>query len=172
MHEYSSENYKNSSKTNNIMGILIAIFSIIISIGSVQMNKITSYLSQGKYLSIFLWLVAIHSFFVGVGLIVLPDSFLDFFGYNECTERFFPSQGGVFHIAMAVGYAMAAYNLKRYECLIIFSIVVKFMATMFLVIYFFFVSSIWLVIFSGATDFLMGLIILTLYRFTMRAGDL
>lgn len=133
------------------------------------MNNLTD---LGKYLSIFLWLVAIHSLFVGVGLIILPDSFLDFFGYNECTERFFPSQGGVFHIAMAVGYAMAAYNLKRYECLIIFSIVVKFMATVFLFTYFIFVSSIWLVLLSGISDFLMGSIILLLYRFEKSAGDL
>ena len=133
------------------------------------MNNLTD---LGKYLSIFLWLVAIHSLFVGVGLILLPDSFLDFFGYNECTERFFPSQGGVFHIAMAVGYAMAAYNLKRYECLIIFSIVVKFMATIFLFTYFIFVSSIWLVLLSGISDFLMGSIILLLYRFEKSAGDL
>lgn len=133
------------------------------------MNNLTDW---SKYLSIFLWLVTIHSFFVGVGLILLPDSFLDFFGYNECTERFFPSQGGVFHIAMAVGYAMAAYNLKRYECLIIFSIVVKFMATIFLFTYFIFVSSIWLVLLSGISDFLMGSIILLLYRFEKSAGDL
>lgn len=116
-----------------------------------------------KLLSIFLWLVAVHSFLVGVGLIILPDSLINFFGFNKCTERFFPSQGGVFHIAMAVGYAMAAFDLRKYDCLIIFSIIVKFLATVFLFIYFFFVSSIWLVIFSGVSDFLMGLIILILY---------
>lgn len=136
------------------------------------MNQISSYMRKGKYLSLFLWLVALHSFLVGVGLIVFPPSLMDFFGYGACTERFFPSQGGVFHIAMAVGYAMAAYNLKRYECLIIFSIVVKFLATAFLFIYFIFVSSIWLVILSGISDFLMGLIILILYRFIKGAGEI
>ncbi len=73
-----------------------------------------------KYLSLFLWLVAIHSFLVGVGLILLPSSLIDFFGYETCAERLFPSQGGVFHIAMAVGYAMAAFNISRFECLIVF----------------------------------------------------
>ncbi|MDZ7764780.1 MAG: hypothetical protein U5K00_10170 [Melioribacteraceae bacterium] len=136
------------------------------------MNQISSYMRKGKYLSLFLWLVALHSFLVGVGLIVFPPSLMDFFGYGACTERFFPSQGGVFHIAMAVGYAMTAYNLKRYECLIIFSIVVKFLATAFLFIYFIFVSSIWLVILSGISDFLMGLIILILYRFIKGAGEI
>lgn len=133
------------------------------------MNNSTGW---SKYLSIFLWLVTIHSFFVGVGLIFLPDSVLEFFGYNECTERFFPSQGGVFHIAMAVGYAMAAYNLKRYECLIIFSIVVKFIATIFLFVYFFFINSIWLVVLSGISDFFMGVVILILYSSIKRVGDL
>lgn len=134
-----------------------------------KMNDLNGW---SKYLKFFLWLVAIHSFLVGIGLILLPDSALDFFGYNDCRERFFPSQGGVFHIAMAVGYAMAAYNLKRYECLIIFSIIVKIMATVFLLIYFFFVSSIWLVIVSGMSDFLMGVIIYILYSSIKRAGEL
>lgn len=136
------------------------------------MNTSTIHINSTKLLSIFLWLVALHSFAVGVGLIVLPFPLLKFFGYGVCAERFFPSQGGVFHIAMAVGYAMAAYNLKRYECLIIFSIVVKFMATVFLFTYFIFVSSIWLVLLSGISDFLMGLIILILYRFAKSAGNL
>ena len=136
------------------------------------MNISTIQQNSSKLISIFLWLVALHSFAVGVGLIVLPLPLLKFFGYGVCAERFFPSQGGVFHIAMAVGYAMAAYNLKRYECLIIFSIVVKFMATVFLFTYFIFVSSIWLVILSGISDFLMGLIILILYRFAKNAGAL
>lgn len=135
------------------------------------MKNLSVLKKSSQYLSLFLWLVAIHSLLVGVGLILLPASLIDFFGYQTCSERFFPSQGGVFHIAMAVGYAMAAYNLKRYECLIIFSIVVKFVATVFLFIYFFFVSSIWLVILSCISDFLMGLIILILFRFTKRVGE-
>ncbi|HET55512.1 MAG TPA: hypothetical protein ENN33_09890 [Ignavibacteria bacterium] len=136
------------------------------------MNISTIQNNSTKLLSIFLWFVAIHSFVVGVGLIVLPLPLLKFFGYGVCAERFFPSQGGVFHIAMAVGYAMGAYNLKSYECLIIFSIIVKFMATVFLFTYFFLVSSIWLVLLSGISDFLMGLIVLILYRFAKNAGEL
>ena len=135
------------------------------------MNSSMLVRNSSRFLSWFLWLVAVHSFLVGVGLIILPSSLIEFFGYQTCLERFFPSQGGVFHIAMAVGYAMPAYNLKHYECLIIFSIVVKFMATVFLLIYFFFVSPIWLVILSCISDFLMGLIILILFRLTKRVGD-
>lgn len=117
-----------------------------------------------KILSGFLWLVSFHSFLVGIGLIVLPTSVFESLGYQSTFDRFFSTQGGVFHIVMAVGYAMAGYDKKRFECLIIFSVIVKFIATIFLVIYFIIISSQLLIIFSGISDFLMGLIILFLYN--------
>lgn len=117
-----------------------------------------------KILSVFLWLVAIHSFLVGIGLIVLPSSAFEFLGFDPNFDRFFSTQGGVFHIAMAVGYAMAGYDKIKYEQLIVFTIIVKFIATIFLVIYFIIISSQLLIIFSGISDFLMGLIILFLYN--------
>jgi hypothetical protein len=116
-----------------------------------------------KILSVFLWLVSLHSFLVGVGLIVLPTSVFEFLGYKSTFDRFFSTQGGVFHIVMAVGYAMAGYDKKRFECLILFSIIVKFIATIFLVIYFIIISSQLLIIFSGISDFIMGLVLLFLY---------
>lgn len=117
-----------------------------------------------KLLTVFLWLVALHSFLVGIGLIVLPASVFEFLGYKTTFDRFFSTQGGVFHIVMAVGYAMAGYDKKRFECLIIFSIIVKFIATVFLIIYFIIISQQLLIILSGISDFLMGLIIIFLYR--------
>jgi len=117
-----------------------------------------------KILSVFLWLVAIHSFLVGIGLIVLPTSVFEFLGYQSTFDRFFSTQGGVFHIIMAVGYAMAGYDTKRFECLIIFSIIVKLIATVFLIIYFIIISSQLLIILSGISDFMMGLVILFLYK--------
>ena len=117
-----------------------------------------------KILSVFLWLVAIHSFLVGIGLIVLPTSVFEFLGYQSTFDRFFSTQGGVFHIIMAVGYAMAGYDIKRFECLIIFSIIVKLIATVFLIIYFMLISSQLLIILSGISDFMMGLVILFLYK--------
>jgi len=120
-------------------------------------------LKADKVLSIFLWLVAIHSFFVGAGLVVLPTSAFEYFGFNPTFERFFSTQGGVFHIAMSVGYAMAGYDKKKYKQLIVFSIIVKFIATVFLISYFLIISSQWLILMSGISDFLMGIIILYLY---------
>lgn len=117
-----------------------------------------------KILSVFLWLVSFHSFLVGIGLIILPASAFESLGYNTNFDRFFSTQGGVFHIAMSICYSMAAYNLKHNEQLIIFSIIVKFLATFFLVIYFIFINQLLLIIFSGVSDFAMGLIILILYK--------
>lgn len=117
-------------------------------------------------LSIFLWLIALHSFAVGIGLIVMPGSFMEQMGYGSCTERFFRTQGGVFHIAMAVGYALAARNAKKFECLVIFSILVKLLATVFLFSYALFVKSLAVIALSGLFDLFMGLVLLYLYRRT------
>ncbi len=121
-----------------------------------------------KLLSIFLWIVSFHSFAVGVGLIVIPASALQYFGFFPATDRFFLSQGGVFHIAMSICYAMAAYKKQFFRTLIIFSIIVKIIATLFLVIYFTFVSSKLLILFSAVSDLLMGVIIWVLYRMLCR----
>ena len=117
-----------------------------------------------KILSVLLWLVAIHSFLVGMGLIFLPSSVFEFLGFKSTFDRFFSTQGGVFHIAMAVGYAMAAYDLKRFKSLIVFSIIVKFIATIFLILYYIIISPQLLIVLSGISDFLMGLVIFYLYK--------
>jgi hypothetical protein len=68
----------------------------------------------------------------------------------------------VFHIAMSVCYAMAAYNKKRFAVLIVFSIIVKFIATVFLLLYYIFISNQPLIIISCVSDFIMGAAILFL----------
>lgn len=50
-----------------------------------------------------LWLVALHSLAVGVGLLLQPADLLARAGYAPVGEPYFPSQGGVFHVVMAVG---------------------------------------------------------------------
>jgi hypothetical protein len=109
-----------------------------------------------------LWLIALHSFGFGISLIVLPISVIEFFGF-QLTEKFFAVQGGVFHIVVSLAYIMAARDLEHSEKLIILSCTAKFMATLFLLSYFFFVNHIFMVIFSGIADFLMGLAILLTY---------
>ena len=112
-----------------------------------------------KRLSLLLILIAIHSFCVGVGLIIRPAELMQLFGFGVCYERFFPTQGGVFHIVMVVAYLMAAYNVDENHSLIIFSIIVKIMATVFLFTYFIAVEKIWLVLASGLSDGIMGIAI-------------
>ena len=121
-----------------------------------------------KFLSVFLFLVALHSFLVGVGLVILPSSAFELLGFISDFDRFFSTQGGVFHIAMSVCYALAAYDKIKYHQLIIFSVIVKFIAAVFLFSYFIFVSSQWLIILSGVSDLLMGVIILYLYNLLIK----
>lgn len=125
-----------------------------------------------KLLTLLLWLVALHSMLVGFGLILLPDSLMEFLGYGKCDERFFRSQGGVFHVAMAIGYALAAYKPKVYESLVVFSIIVKFIATLFLFSYTLFINPLPVIAFSGVSDFIMALTIFYLYKKNKKTGIL
>ncbi|MCX6251139.1 MAG: hypothetical protein NTX61_10350 [Bacteroidetes bacterium] len=109
-----------------------------------------------------LWLIALHSIGFGISLIVLPISVIEYFGF-DLQEKFFAVQGGVFHIVVSLAYIMAALDLAHSRKLIILSCTAKFMATIFLLSYFFFGRPIFMVIFSGFADFLMGLAILLLY---------
>jgi hypothetical protein len=114
-------------------------------------------------IKVFLSLVSLHSFFVGVGLIILPQYFFDYLGFGFIGERFFSTQGGVFHILMAICYAFSAIDLKQYKALIFFSIIIKFSAAIFLFIYFLFINGLLLIAFSGISDLIMGAVILYLY---------
>jgi hypothetical protein len=114
-----------------------------------------------KFLKIFLWLVAVHSLVVGVFLIVLPSSWLPFFGYIGYRRTFFQVQGGVFHLVMALSYSCAACDPIREKTLVIISLCAKGIAAIFLLLYYLFVESIWIVLLSAAGDALMGVIILT-----------
>ncbi len=109
-----------------------------------------------------LWLVAIHSICFGISLIILPIPVIEFFGFR-LTEKFFADQGGVFHLVVAVAYIWAALDLEDSFKLIVLSCTAKFVATIFLLSYFFFVDPKLMVILSGIADFLMGFTILLLY---------
>ena len=117
-------------------------------------------LKVDKAITVFLWLVALDSFLIGISLIFLPSEVFEFLGFNPTFDRFFSTQGGVFHIAMAVCYAMAAVDLIKYKQLIIFSIIVKFIATVFLLSYYLTISSQWMIILSAVSDLLMGIVLL------------
>jgi hypothetical protein len=115
--------------------------------------------------------IAIHSLLIGIGLIARPAMLMRFFGFGPCFERFFPTQGGVFHIAMAVGYAMAAVNVDKFRCLIYFSIIVKTLATIYLFIYYSVLNSLWIILASGVGDGIMALAIFLSLLFYVRSGE-
>jgi len=112
-----------------------------------------------RLLSTVLWLVALHSIAMGLALIVQPALLMKLSGFSSECERFFPAQGGVFHILMAVAYIMGATNIEKYYYLTVFSIIVKGLATLFLMIYCFAVEFKWIVLLSGIGDGVMGLMI-------------
>ena len=95
---------------------------------------------------------------------LLSASNFTFFGFQPYTERFFPVQGGVFHIVMAVAYALAARSHGQNNALISFIVAAKLMATVFLLSYFVFVDPIWMLLLSASGDGALGLAILIAYN--------
>ena len=113
-----------------------------------------------KLLKIFLILVAIHSFCVGLGMILIPLDYFDLFGFFGYSGHFFKIQAGVFHIVMCGAYVLAAHEPVRNQIMIRFAIFAKMMATVFLVSYALFIDMVWMVMASGIFDFLMGLVLI------------
>lgn len=135
---------------------------IIFLLTLILLNPHSVIMSSGLYrlLRIFLGLVALHSFCVGLGLIILPLEYFSFFGYEGYQGSFFKIQGGVFHIVMCGAYVPAALDPRKYIILVRFSIFAKFIATVFLLSYVLFAGMIWMVLVSGIMDFIMGGILL------------
>ena len=120
-------------------------------------------MKEFKYLKIFLYLVALHSFIVGVNLLYFSSDLLQSFGFSALNEPFFKFQGGVFHLVMVVAYSLAAVNPVKNKMIVIFSIIAKFMATIFLLVYYSFYDTSFIVLLSGISDLIMGVIIYYLY---------
>ena len=109
-----------------------------------------------KVLSTVLWVVAAHSILMGFALITQPSVLMEWSGFKSGYERFFPAQGGVFHLLMAVAYSLGAINSQKYHLLIVFSVMVKAAAMIFLLVYCFAVEFKWIILISGVTDGVMG----------------
>jgi hypothetical protein len=122
-----------------------------------------------KLLSTVLGLVAIHSLVMGLTLIAQPAVLMAFAGFRPDYERFFPAQGGVFHLLMFVVYLMGATNTEKYYYFIVFSIFVKAVATFFLTIYCFAAEFKWIVFLSGIADCVMGLMIFLAFQYYLRS---
>ena len=90
-------------------------------------------------------------------MITQPAFLMKLAGFGQTCERFFATQGGVFHILIGVAYLMGAVNSEKYHYLIVFSIIVKAVAALFLMVYCFAVDFKWIILLSGIVDFIMGL---------------
>ena len=112
-----------------------------------------------KVLKVFLILVTIHSFCVGLGLILIPLEYYDLFGFQAYSGNFFKIQAGVFHIVMCGAYVPAAINPVGNRIMVRYAIFAKMVATVFLVSYACFVDMVWMVLVSGIFDFLMGMVL-------------
>ncbi len=108
--------------------------------------------------------IAIHSFIVGAALILFPGQWLEFFGFQLVRERFFQTQAGVFHMIMGICYVLPAINYDHFKSLVLFSVIVKLCATLFLLIYFIFFDSIFLVLLSGLGDCAMAVLLIYVYN--------
>lgn len=117
-----------------------------------------------KLTKLFLFLVALHSFLVGILLIFLPVNIIEIFGFQPYTQNFFRAQGGVFHIVMSFAYFMAGLNPLKYVSLLQFSFTAKFTGFVFLILYYLIVNQITLILLSGVADLLMGIVIFLLYQ--------
>ena len=122
-------------------------------------------------LSILLYLIALHSFCVGLALIILPLSVLEHFGYVGYAGGFFKAQGGIFHIVMSIVYFIAARDIDKYRILIYLTLTAKFIATVFLLGYYLIFEQIWMVLVSGIGDFFMGLCVLLLWKVYQKKPD-
>ena len=124
----------------------------------------SSFNTRRGQLQLLLWLVALHSLAVGVGLVLHPARMLAAAGYAPVGEDFFPVQGGVFHLVMAVGYALGARDPERNAALIRFAVLVKLLACVFLLSYWLGQRHLLVVLGSGLVDGAMAVLILIAYR--------
>lgn len=110
-----------------------------------------------------LQLIALHSFAVGLALIVLPFGALSWFGLTVDPYRFFSTQGGVFHIVMAIAYLFAARAPLEERSLLIFIILAKWIAFFFLAFYFLIGEMVPMIALSAVGDGLMGLLVMLFF---------
>jgi len=124
--------------------------------------QIDMIMSRLSFFRLFLILVSVHSVCVGLGLIFIPLSAYDVFGFADYHGAFFKIQGGIFHLIMALVYFQASRDPLRNKGFVWLTIVAKFTATVFLFTFYLFAERIWMVLASGAGDLLMGLVVLVL----------
>ena len=110
-------------------------------------------------------LVALHSFGIGTGLLLVPVWALTFGGWVEIPPLFFPRQAGVFHFVLAIGYLLEYRQTRGVRLLL----TAKSLATVFLIGATLLTSVPWLVPFAGVADGMMAVAVLWVRRMASRS---
>lgn len=117
---------------------------------------IASNLGARRKLQAVLFIMVVHSAATGLLLMTLPAEWLAWFGLAVHPQRFFPCQGGVFHIIMAAAYGAGMIHPVKNALLIRFSIFVKICAALFLLIFFLFQEMVPFILLNAVLDGLLG----------------
>jgi hypothetical protein len=96
-------------------------------------------------------------------MIALPCDIMQIFGFSV-TDRFFQTQGGVFHIVICMAYVFITIDIEKGKYLSIFSFSAKFIATIFLLLYYILDNDSIIIIISCVGDFIMGCVIYLFYK--------
>jgi hypothetical protein len=116
--------------------------------------------TPANLLCLVLYLVALHSALVGLTLIANPEALMRWAGFEVNPEPFFAAQAGVFHLVLAAGYTIAAAGFPDTSSLVLFAVLVKAIATFFLLLYYLLKDRKWVILASGVVDGCMGAAIL------------
>jgi hypothetical protein len=116
---------------------------------------------------LYIVLVALHSFAVGLALVTAPEWSLRFGGWEEGGVHFFIRQGGVFHFVVAAGYLIEHFLYRG----IVLLVLAKTAAFVFLLAATFVADSPWLVPLSACADGLMGLLALLVHHWARRSRN-
>ena len=116
---------------------------------------------------IFVVLVAIHSFAIGIALLAIPEWGARIGGFGHLEPLFFARQGGAFHVVVAIGYVMEHLRHRTMTLLLL----AKCLAVVFLVTTSVTCPVPWVVPLSAAGDGLMALAALVIRRWCARAAS-
>jgi hypothetical protein len=117
-------------------------------------------LKAARLLRLAVVLIALHSYGVGLSLILVTGWGTRFGGFGEVTPLFFARQAGVFHLGVATGY-LIEYFRYRGVLLLLFA---KSCAVVFLTAYWLAAPAAWAVPLSALGDAAMGLAVAVLWR--------
>jgi hypothetical protein len=121
-----------------------------------------------RLLRLLVWLIAAHSFVIGLVLLFASGWGLRLGGWTELPPTFFPMQGGAFHLVVAFGYVLE-YERHRTVSLLLFA---KLVGTVFLVTVWLASGRTlpWAVPMSAVGDGAMGVAVLWVWGKVARGG--